>query len=689
MRDPYTQPATDEQIAAYAAKKGISAAESAAVLDKLRARQIAQRTNDPFNYGFEPPIWYVTKALMRNPCWSPMETAVIKRRVGMTPEEFAEKMRTKLGFRHPVARILIMGANRSGKTDFASKLCMQTARLDAKTICSGAQTLPTQKQNQMPRVWHYMPNDWKARNIANLKAKDAVENISFTVKNGFAGSKITFANRSILKFITYKQDVADLEGTEYDLAWADEEYGIEHYNLLTTRTASKGGVFLGTFTPLHGFTPQVATFLTDKVVSRYHTAYLRPTDGGEKLPWKELNLEKKEYEKLVAWRRDGQTGDCRVPESRPEDCFEWLFDKGDGRNPADGPRGRAFDYTPRVCVCQGGQAAAVWFYGSDNPYGLPSELIIQKMADQHAERKIYESVYGMAREIKGRLFTTFRDAVNIVSPKDIPEKLVRFMVCDPSPERNWALGWFGLDPKTQILYMYREWPGNYEIPGQGVPGPWAVLSDKNNGVNDGARGEGQVSFGFAYNHIKFEVARLEGWKNFTDWIGRGNSAAVMPEEQWDEIEEWSEVDGARERMVFRILDSRAASQSKISKNTNRTLIEDLSDYMEGWQVADGQRTEVGLNTLMNLIAEGRFKVSSACTNAIFAFQHYTGKDGQKGAMKDMVDLSRYAVMSDIWGYTWEDAHPIDAALVAKEIDSEIEERRRRQSSGMGGISVWW
>lgn len=650
IRDAFTQPATAAQIAALAVARGMTEQKAASLLADLRERQIAQRKEDPYHYGYEPPIWYVAKALIRNPVWSDYERGHIRKRLGddWTAEKFAEAMRKRLGFEHPVTKLLIMGSNRSGKTDFASKLTVQTMMLGGKKCCSGAQTHHTQKENQMARVWNYLPNDLKERNVATKKAKDAVENISYTDKNGFAGSRVTLGNKSQLNFITYEMTTNSLEGTEYDLAWPDEEYGIGHYNLLTTRITSKGGVFLGTFTPLNGWTAPIAAFLNGAQTVRWHTAWLRPKDNGEKLPWKELYLEREEYEKLTAWRRTGQIGDCGVPESRPEDCFEWLFDKGDGRDPADMPEGRAFDAVPRVCVCQGGEAAAIWFYGSDNPYGLPAELIQTKMADENAEDKIYASVYGMAKNLNGKLIRTFDDK-NIVKARDIPKRLVRFMVCDPAPERNWCFGWYGYHVETQTLYKYREWPGNYAVPGQGVPGAWAVPSDKNRGMNDGARGEAQTSFGFGYDQIKYEIARLEGWNDFRRWLDMGGAPMSPPEN--DEIEEWDDCDGAREVMAFRLLDSRAASQSKISRGSNQSLLEDVELLMGGWQIADGQKCEIGYSRLIDKCKARKYLVSEECTNTIECYNLLTGKDGQKGAAKDMIDLDRYAVMSDIWNAT--------------------------------------
>lgn len=273
-----------------------------------------------------------------------------------------------------------------------------------------------------------------------------------------------------------------------------------------------------------------------------------------------------------------------------------------------------------------------------------------KMADENAEKQIYAAIYGMASSVSGSIFKTFSRERNVIRDEDLPKCLVRFMIVDPAPERNWVMAWAGFDPTTGTLYFYREWPGNYEIPGQGVPGKWVVPSDKNGGLNDGARGDAQVSFGFGYNHIKFEIARLEGWIDFERWIASGRSIAAMPPDIDDFIGDWDEVDGVREEMSFRILDSRAASQSKISMSGNHSLIEDLESIVSGWQVADGQRLEVGYSRINDKLATGKIKFCESCTNIIDCIEKLTGKDGQKGAAKDFVDLVRYAVMSDIWNY---------------------------------------
>ena len=64
----------------------------------------------------------------------------------------------------------------------------------------------------------------------------------------------------------------------------------------------------------------------------------------------------------------------------------------------------------------------------------------------------------------------------------------------------------------------------------------------------------------------------------------------------------------------------------------------------------------------------------------------TGHDGQKGACKDMVDLVRYAVMSDIWDWT--------AAKGGRRARLATPQREGRTEGAQGVATprrrrVWW
>lgn len=642
MRDAYYQAPSEGAVEAYARKAGVGVEAARRRLEADRVRFIEAMRSDPYTHGFEPDIWLVAKALLRDARPTRRERAEVERRLRMGWDEYARRMRLKLGFMRPVDELLLMGANRSGKTDFASKLAMQKASRGDCTMMAGFQTLKTGKGVQMRRLWNYMERRFKDRNIALRKADRIDEHISYTEQNGFAGSRITFGNGSRLDFVTYEMDVKAIEGSEFDFGWLDEEFPMGFLATLRSRLASKRGTLLATFTPISGYTPVVADFLDGMYVTRWHVAHMLPLDGKRPEPWSELGLAEGEYRRLT----ETQDGDPGVPESRPERCLEWVLEEG---APETGRRadGRTFARTPRVAVCKGGRAAAVWFYGSDNPYGCPASVIASAERNRRAVAEIKARVYGMAERLSGRLFPMFSRDRNVVRPEDIPQCGARLMVIDPAPERNWCVGWYRYARETDTLYKYREWPSAYEVPGVGVPPAWARLSDRNRGVNDGEYAGGQEDFGMNFLKYKYEWARLEGWADFEEWA-KSHDPLEWPEDL-DEVAEWDAERGARERIALRVIDARAAAQSKMSMRENLTLFDEVDRLVPGLVPASGQRIDVGLSVLRDRIETGRYRVSSGCVNTIFAYENYTGRDGQKGAVKDWIDLDRYAALADLAG----------------------------------------
>lgn len=655
-RDAVYQPATGEEVERYASQIGQDFDTAAVKLGESRERFLRNIRADPYALGYEPGIWLVVKALGRSYVVTRQEMRLVKDCTGLSWDDWADKLRRALGFDHPVGEILIMGANRSGKTDFAAKALIQESALGNRLLKIGFQEVKTGKEVQMKRLWHYMPNELKARNIAGKKASAINEHISYTEANGFAGSQIIFKNGSNIYFVTYKMDVtAALEGMEHHKIWLDEESPKSFLDAARGRVASLSGDVLLTFTPVSGYTSVVADFLEGMRVTRWHTAYMLPLDGGPAMPWAELGLGEDEYRRLLDWSNgvtDKSIDPC-VPESRPEICLDWIL--GRGEPVAPGAEGRRFAQTPRVAVCKGGDAAAIWFLGRDNPYGTPREVIANAMKNINATKEIKKRVYGIAERLKGRLLPEFSRARNVVPDAAIPRRLCRAMIVDPAPDRNWTFGWLGYDPTTDILYAYREWPSAYEIPGVGVPGPWAVASDRKNGINDGDKGDAQESFGMGFDHYKFEWARLEGWNDYAAWALVHPSTGEWPEDIEETVAEWSELNGARERILKRVIDPRACASRKTTASENVTLFEHVSRMAEGFEPGCGTRIEIGMNFLRDRIITGRFKVAESCVNTIFALEHITGADGQKGACKDFIDWLRYGILSGICDYTDADA----------------------------------
>jgi hypothetical protein len=71
---------------------------------------------------------------------------------------------------------------------------------------------------------------------------------------------------------------------------------------------------------------------------------------------------------------------------------------------------------------------------------MPGEVIANAQKNANATAMIRKRVYGVAEQVRGVIFKKFSRERNVVRPEDIPKKLVRIMVVDPAPERNWAFG---------------------------------------------------------------------------------------------------------------------------------------------------------------------------------------------------------------------------------------------------------
>jgi hypothetical protein len=139
---------------------------------KTREELIAREKADPFRYGYEPPVW--------------------KR-----ASELLEKHR----------ELLVLGGNRSGKTEWAAKEIIKTMYNKAGAVVwCFAETSATSIESQQPRLWKFMPPEWRTAR------KSSVTSISFTIKNGFSEAKFVAPNASVCIFKNYAQDLSVIEG---------------------------------------------------------------------------------------------------------------------------------------------------------------------------------------------------------------------------------------------------------------------------------------------------------------------------------------------------------------------------------------------------------------------------------------------------------------------------------------------
>jgi phage terminase large subunit-like protein len=608
-----------------------------------REKLIRQEQADPFGHTWEPPIWKVCDALLGFP-W--------------VDKDWAERMRQHLGFSKPVKILLINGGQRGGKSQYASNRTMRLLRLGRggnAPVRGWAlhSSLQMSRDYQQPLFWLYLPPELKAKDI-----KTRTTYIAYKQKTGFSEEKFVMPDGADMLFKSYDQDRSGIEGGNLDIIWPDELVPSDWVETMELRIAEKNGWMVITFTPVEGYTETVRLFQDGAEVVKESVAFLSPRDGGEPDVPRALGLTEEEFAEVKRAESEGRAS--YYPQSRPEDCGKWIEEGGRSATSPTNlvnagqpgiPAGREFMRVPRVMKCVGaeGKRAVVFFHSSDNPYGNPKN-VWATIANKSPEFKL-ERFYGVASKVFSARFPKFNLKVHVVRPDQIPAEGTNYMVVDPAG-RNFFISWYRVTPNR--VYKYREWPGDYPIPGVGLPGPWAVPDGKH---PDGKRGPAQKPFGWGHLRYKEEIARLEGWKDFKE------RPAGLNQEEWNEqVASWDAENGAREVVQERFIDSRFASTPKMENDRPVTLIEEFADLLLFFTPTPGDDIEEGVQLMQDALDYDdtrpvdffnmpRYLVSSACQNSIYSLTTWTGfsKEGRRnldGASKDPIDCDRYFFLSD-------------------------------------------
>jgi len=221
-------------------------AELKKLLDE-REKLIKAERDDPYYNGFEPDHW---------------------------------KMADEL--REDCSELLIMGGNRSGKSEYAAKAVvkMLVENEDANVICMHT-TASTSVEQQQALVWKYLPKEWKTAK------KNRMTNLTYSTKNGFTEGSLIGPNGSKCFFRNYSQKAEGImEGSEWDLAWCDEMVGLEtiealRFRILTRAARNPRNGLMITFTPIFGYSPTVKAYLQGARTIESEPAELL---GGELVP---------------------------------------------------------------------------------------------------------------------------------------------------------------------------------------------------------------------------------------------------------------------------------------------------------------------------------------------------------------------------------------------------------------------
>ena len=463
-----------------------------------------------------------------------------------------------------VTELLILGGNRASKSRYLARRAVQILvnTPGAKVWCLQS-TEASSIQNQQPYIWEYLPAEWKPAASGKLR-KGVVTNITYSQKGGFTENSFVLPNGSQCWFKFYSMDVKAVEGAELTYCWADELVSPEWIEALRFRLITRNGELAVGFTPVLGYTDTVAEYLAGAIT-----------------------LEDTEAELVL----DIKGRPIRVP---------------------------------RVQQCAKPTARVVYFHTADNPFGnydaMKTELI------KSPKDRILMRAYGVPTKKAANMFVNFNTNIHVIPPDRVPKRGVNYQVVDPCSGRNWFMIWARFDAAGRC-FVYDEWPSQVrEVPGVGLPGPWAVPGGNN---PDGIAGDAQRSFGFGLSHYKLEIENIET-RHARD---------------------------AEDFVIFeRIMDSRYGNAATVAREGATTLIEECAEIGLHFTAAPGDGIAEGVTMIINWLSYDDSKpidalnqptlyVTSNCKNLIFALSQYTGTGPKTSGTKDAIDVLRYLVLS--------------------------------------------
>lgn len=314
---------------------------------------------------------------------------------------------------------LILGGNRSGKTEFAAWAVVKAAVENPdSTIFCFAQNAKVSIRQQQSAVWKNLPVEYRKKILGE------VANVSYTRKNGFTDSSFILPNGSQVIFLTYsqfQQDDTILEGAELgskDAKWINIGVWLDEYlggpaliDTLRNRLATRDSKMIVTFTPLKGWTEVVRTYL----------------EGA------------KTMEEAPAELLDGEM-------------------------------------VPTLQKCKHRSATVHYFHSISNPFGGYERLKRNLKGRPRAE--VLVRAYGIPTKSHTAAFPKFSETVNVVPHEMVPTTgVTRYHIIDPAGRKNWFMAWIAVDAMG-CRWIYREWPstdiGEWAEPGDGEewkPGP--------------------------------------------------------------------------------------------------------------------------------------------------------------------------------------------------------------------------
>ena len=192
-----------------------------------------------------------------------------------------------------ITTIYLFGGNRSGKTEVLSKRLVKKMHENPDfLVWVGGLSNDSSIQVQQRAIHRYLPKSWSVQR----KGVRQVNNIAFTLKNGFSNNTFVAPNSSQAWFKNYTMDQEKLEGANLDLIWLDELVPLTWVETLKYRLIDRKGKMVVSFTPIQGYTPTVKDAMAGHVITEYRDCdtdiipegkmpYKGRTRSGEQIMW--------------------------------------------------------------------------------------------------------------------------------------------------------------------------------------------------------------------------------------------------------------------------------------------------------------------------------------------------------------------------------------------------------------------
>jgi hypothetical protein len=567
---------TEEWVVAQARARGARWVDT---FQRTREENILREQRDPLQFGWEQPPLGVVRALLAG-TYQPGRFGVSVAPAGWAMAKTAND-------------IVMLGGNGSGKTECQAKLAMEKLELKprAEARCFSQNEMTSVRYIQRAMYRYLRPE------LRHIKSQGTTTKISYKEATGFSEGLFILPSGSAGLFPTYKayeQDTKSVEGGEADVVTWDEEAPAALLQTLRFRVFKKGGIVLGGFTPVAGYTETVGEFIEASRILEVIPARAVVWD------W---------------WQRKWSWGPWLLPKDKelvkgcPPGHVPFVVQAGQG----------------------GGRRFAVTFPTMFNPY-TNSETIIESVEGRPLDFAL-ERLWGWPTKLARKAHPNFGDA-HIVPASKIPplETLTIYHWVDPHGDRNWFMNWTGIDAQGN-KWTFKEWPDK-EV------GDWAVPGNK----PDGKIGPAQtVGGGKSFNDYKRLIYELEGWK--IDTVNRvyvpGPDSFKVYDRQMDPRPAGTSVPSEEESRTY--LDYMAdAIRDPVSHKVilpgldfragPDCNVEEGKGWVNDW-ICGGWDPKEPL-TPMN---KPTWYICEDCVNTIWALKTFTGADGQKGACKDPID----------------------------------------------------